>query len=55
MPDNMATAGFIMTTICFLFSLFVSEFCLFPFWSMVRDHSSLQCIFSRELELSTVV
>lgn len=55
MPDNMSNAGLIMTTICFLFSLLVSGFCLFPFWSVVGDCSSLQCIFSSELELSMVV
>lgn len=55
MPDNMSNAGLIMTTICFVFSLLVSGFCLFPFWSVVGDCSSLQYIFSSELDLSMVV
>lgn len=43
----MSTVGLIMTAVCFLFSLLVSGFCLFPFWSVVGDS-----IFSSELELS---
>lgn len=37
MPDNMSAVGIIVTTICFLFSLLVSGFCLFPFWRVVRE------------------
>lgn len=54
MPDNMSTVGIMLTTICFLFSLLASGF-LFPFWTVVSDRSSLQCMFSSELELSMAV